>query len=88
MSQLVSEKQEPRVDKEARRPFNPRILEQEWLAQHEREYPGAWVALEGSVLLASGTSLRQVWDTAKSMGHDLPLVHHIPEEFDVPFGGW
>jgi hypothetical protein len=85
MSQLVSEK---RTVAKAALPFNPRIQEQEWLARHQREYPGAWVALEGSVLLAVGPSLKEVRETAKRMGHERPLLHHIPEEFDVPFGGW
>jgi hypothetical protein len=63
-------------------------MEREWLTRHEEDYRGAWVALQGSELVASGTSLKEVLDIARARGYDLPLVHHIPLEPELPFGGW
>jgi hypothetical protein len=65
-----------------------RSLEQEWLAQHHAEYAGAWVALEGALLVAQGSSAREVLDAAKSGGYDQPLIVHVPPEPELPFGGW
>jgi len=64
------------------------LLERAWLRQHEAEYAGAWVALEGSRLVAQGSSARQVLDAAMSMGCEQPLVVHIPSDPQLPFGGW
>jgi hypothetical protein len=68
--------------------ISSRPLEQAWLKQHQLEYAGAWIALEGAYLVAKGSSARQVLDTARSQGYDQPLVVHIPREPDLPFGGW
>jgi len=65
-----------------------RLLEQEWLHRHRGEYAGAWVALEGTRLVAVGSSARQVLDAAKLAGYEQPLVVHIPSEPELPFGGW
>jgi hypothetical protein len=69
-------------------PKSVRSLERIWLKQHQAEYAGAWVALEGARLLAQGSSALQVLDIATSMGYDQPLVVHVPSEADLPFGGW
>jgi hypothetical protein len=69
-------------------PFSLRSLEQAWMSQHQAEYAGAWVALDGSRLLAHGSSARQVLDAARSAGCEQPLVVHIPREPQLPFGGW
>jgi hypothetical protein len=65
-----------------------RSLEREWLLRHESEYAGAWVALQGSMLVAQGSSAVQVLDAARSVGCEQPLVVHIPSEPQLPFGGW
>lgn len=57
-----------------------RLQEQEWLAQHQAEYPGAWVALQGSELVAQGSSALQVIEDARSKGCERPLVVHISDE--------
>ena len=69
-------------------PINHRHAEQEWLHQHEEEHRGAWVALEGSELIASGTDAKEVLDAAKKLGFKTPLIHHIPKERELPWGGW
>jgi len=70
------------------KPFSLRHLEQDWLHEHESEYRGHWVALEGTTLLAHGPSARQVLDAARLQGYDRPLLVHIPSEPPLPFGGW
>ena len=68
--------------------ISSRHFELDWLDQHHAEYAGAWVALDGSHLLAHGSSARQVLDAAKSEGYEQPLVVHIPSKPPLPFGGW
>jgi hypothetical protein len=65
-----------------------RSLEQEWLREHGAEYAFEWVALDGAKLVAHGKSARQVLETAKTMGYDRPLIVQVPEEPELPFGGW
>ena len=69
-------------------PINHRYAEMEWLIQHENEYRGSWVALEGSELIAHGPCAEEVFDTARKLGFKSPLLHHIPKEPQLPFGGW
>jgi hypothetical protein len=40
-------------------PVSSRSLEQAWLKQHQAEYAGAWVALEGARLVARRSSARE-----------------------------
>jgi hypothetical protein len=68
--------------------FSSRLLEQTWLKQHQSEYAGAWVALEGASLIAQGASPREVLEAAKAQGYEQPLVVHIPSGPALPFGGW
>ena len=65
-----------------------RSLERAWLKQHQAEYAGEWVALEGARLVARGSSPQQVLDAASADGYAQPLVVHIPSESQLPFGGW
>jgi hypothetical protein len=68
--------------------ISSRSLEQAWLKQHHAEYAGVWVALEGASLVARGSSARQVLDAARSKGYEQPLIVHVPNEPQLPFGGW
>jgi|GEM_PF-146502 len=67
-------------------PHKDRTLEYEWLAQHQREYIGQWVALEGHQLIAHGYNAREVFAKARASGIDRPLVLLV-EDPDVPFAG-
>ena len=69
-------------------PISSRSLEQEWLDRNQAGYAGAWVAIEGTRLVAHGSSARQVLDAAQSEGYAQPLVVHIPSAPPLPFGGW
>jgi hypothetical protein len=68
--------------------ISSRHVEQDWLDQHHAAYAGAWVALDGTRLVAHGSSAQQVLDAAKSEGCEQPLIVHIPSEPPLPFGGW
>jgi hypothetical protein len=65
-----------------------RSLEQEWLKQHGREFALDWVALDGAELVAHGKSARQVLEEAKTKGYHRPLIVQVPEQPELPFGGW
>lgn len=68
-------------------PWNPRMEEMRWFADHAGEYPGLWLAIEGARLFASGESLVEVRDAAKAAGAMDPLFGLAPED-SLPFGGW
>lgn len=65
-------------------PFNDRRLDYEWLAQHQREYIGQWVALKDGQLLAHSRSAKEVFAKAKEIGMAEVLVLLV-EDPDVPF---
>jgi len=65
-----------------------RLREQEWLANHQEEYRGHWVALEAGMLVSHGKRARDVLADAKARGFEQPLLVRIPDTPDLPFGGW
>ena len=98
----LNEPAEPRSDPESTGPFVPRARpqaslqlplivgpssEQEWLREHENEYRGQWVALDGSRLYAHGQSGKQVFLDAKAAGVRSPFLVFI-EKDPLPSGGW
>ena len=68
-------------------PPNSRQAEMEWLGAHQNEFPGEWVALQGSELISHGSTLRLVLEEARQRGVE-PLMVHIPDEPDLPSAGW
>ena len=68
--------------------YNSREAEQDWLRQHEREYAGQWVALEGNVLLSNGARAREVLDAARKKGIPEPLLVHVDDKPGLPSAGW
>ena len=68
--------------------YNPRFLEMEWIRTHRSRYGGKYVALEGAELVGEGDSVRSVLEQARARGIPHPLVHYMPEEPQLPFGGW
>ena len=67
------------------RDWSQRNPEMRWLAENRHRYVGQWVALEGSCLLASGATARDVF--ARVSDRPSPLVVRVDED-DLPFGGW
>ena len=68
--------------------INHCYAEQDWLAAHELEYAGQWVALDGDILLSHGPDARAVRDEARRKGVHLPLLVHIPKEPNQPSAFW
>lgn len=62
--------------------------EWQWLAEHQEQYRGQWVALSGDQLIAYGESAREVYLAARRAGVEIPAVIHIPSEPELPFGEW
>lgn len=65
-----------------------RYEELAWIGAHAKEYPGEWIAVNGSQLVAHGMDLLSVGETARAAGIVRPLFHHVPEENELPWGGW
>ena len=66
----------------------PRAAELEWLRQHRAEYRGQWVALDGDVLLSHGPKAGPVLEEACRKGVPQPLLTRVPDDIDLPSGGW
>jgi hypothetical protein len=65
-----------------------RVREQNWLHEHGREFRGQWVALFGDSLISHGQSAKEVFWDARARGFDRALIVHVPDEDELPFGGW
>lgn len=64
------------------------IREQEWLRDHWREHIGQWIALDGNLLVGEGRSAREAHSKAREAGHPSPVLVHVTEPSELPFGGW
>ncbi len=53
--------------------------EMRWLAEHQREYIGQWVALDGDRLIAASTNHEEVSAAADADGAYLPLFTYIDD---------
>jgi hypothetical protein len=49
-------------------------LEMRWLAEHEAEYVGQWLALDGDRLLSHGADRHKVRAAARAQGVESPFV--------------
>jgi len=69
------------------KPMKDRSREMAWLKEHQHEYAGQWVALDGDRLIAANFVQQEVWDAVKADPATLPLVHRIasPNE-PLPIG--
>jgi hypothetical protein len=91
----MEEKTLPQVRK-ARLPYIDRSREMAWIAEHEDEYAGQWVALDGDRLIAHGEDPIPFKEIARAEGVERPFIVHIERPFIVhiqeetgPFlGGW
>jgi hypothetical protein len=74
------------IDRNQFRRRNQHELESTWLSEHQNEFAGKWIALEGETLLAAGDSAKAVF---ASVAHHkpAPLIIHIAEP-EMPFAGW
>jgi Family of unknown function (DUF5678) len=62
--------------------------EQRWLSEHQREYVGQWVALDGDRLLSHGEDLNRVFDEAQAQGVNTPFTAFIEDPNRPWMGGW
>lgn len=65
-----------------------REREMRWLAEHEAEYAGQWLALDGDRLLSQGTDPHQVRAAARAQGVASPFVVFAENPDEAYSGGW
>jgi predicted DNA-binding antitoxin AbrB/MazE fold protein len=68
--------------------FGAREREQEWLRVNGPRYAGKWLAIEGDQLVGVGDNARVVLEQARANGIAHPLLVQIPNDPQLPFGGW
>ena len=59
-----------------------------WLAEHEAEYAGQWLALDGDQLLSQGTDPHQVRAAARAQGVASPFVVFAENPDEFYSGAW
>ncbi|HKQ04579.1 MAG TPA: DUF5678 domain-containing protein [Blastocatellia bacterium] len=62
--------------------------ERRWIAEHRKAYAGQWVALKGHRLLSHGMDAKTVYQEARKLGVESPVVVQIESPDELPFGGW
>jgi hypothetical protein len=69
------------------KPMKDRSREMAWLKEHQHEYAGQWVALDGDRLIAASPNRLEISTAVKADGASLPLIHRIasPDE-PLPMG--
>ncbi|NOT63695.1 MAG: hypothetical protein HOP19_26070 [Acidobacteria bacterium] len=58
-----------------------------WLKEHQHEYAGEWIALDGDRLIAHGLDAAAVYAAADADGAYLPLVTYLLPADTPPFAG-
>jgi hypothetical protein len=55
----------------------------------QKKFKGQWVALaeDEETVLASGTTAREAWDSARAKGHTKPILTRMPEKLVTYVGG-
>lgn len=65
-----------------------RTVEQAWLREHQAEYQGQWVVLEGDRLISHGPDAKAVIEEARAAGITRPFLVQVTLPDDLPWGGW
>jgi len=68
--------------------FTWRERELRWLRDHEAEYVGQWVALDGHCLISHGPDARMVYEHARSAGVAVPFLVYVESPSEFQWGGW
>jgi hypothetical protein len=68
------------------KPMPDSTREMRWLAEHQREYVGQWVALDGDRLIAASPNHEEVAAAAEADGAYLPLFTYIDDPDKVYAG--
>jgi len=69
-------------------PYVDRAREMKWIREHQAEYAGQWVALDGDRMIAAGLDAKAVFAAAKAASVGRPLFVHMEPKDALPFGGW
>ena len=69
-------------------PMRDHTKEYQWLAQHRKEYPGEYLALDGDRLIAHSPDAKEVFAAVDAAGVENPLYVHVEPADEPPFAGW
>jgi Family of unknown function (DUF5678) len=83
----MHEKTLPQVHKSGL-PYIDRSREMAWVAEHQEEYAGQWVFLDGDRLLAHGDDPLLFKEIARAEGIETPFIVHVPDDTGPSMGGW
>jgi hypothetical protein len=59
-----------------------------WIKENHAKYAGNYVALKDGEFIASGKTIKEANEKAKSLGVENPFLHRIIDEGEILFGGW
>jgi Family of unknown function (DUF5678) len=59
-----------------------------WIKQNHAKYAGNYVALKDGEFVASGKTIKEANEKAKSLGVENPFLHYMFPLDNIPFGGW
>ncbi len=70
----------PRDKRLPNQPMPPGGMEAlHWIHEHQREYAGQWVALDGARLIAASPNCDEVFAAADADGADSPLITSVED---------
>ncbi len=70
-------------------PSRDRSAEMAWAARPDAQFIGKWVVLEGSDVVASGSSPKPLYEDVRAKGVSSPfLIFVSPDEHEPFAGGW
>jgi hypothetical protein len=59
-----------------------------WIKEHQAEYAGRYVALDGEQLVGEGVTYREAAEAACQAGVQRPFIVHVPDPNRAYFSGW
>ena len=83
----MHEKTVPKVRKAAR-PYVDRSRETAWITEHQAEYAGQWVLLDGNRLIAHGDDPLSFKPIVRAERIETPFIVRVPKETGPSMGGW
>jgi hypothetical protein len=59
-----------------------------WIKENHAKYAGNYVALKDGEFVASGKTIKEANEKARSLGVENPFLHYMFPLDKIPFGGW
>jgi hypothetical protein len=59
-----------------------------WIKENHDKYAGTYVALKDGEFVASGKTIKEANEKARSLGVENPFLHYLFPLNKIPFGGW